>query len=219
LAERHAAEIARVTAEAELRPGSRLNLDAPDAYEWSLFHVLRNERMILEEMFPITHYQADGSVWNELGAQRPVYTPLVDSGSDIDIDVRTVSVIDNVEPQGTILGTQRLADIATVVRTRNAGVSLLSVDLLFNSAESYEAALLSNAFCRSNLAEALGLPAKRIVGSYFVDACNAIKITIDRPVVAASPQERDLFGMQQQAALERLSIPIYARAAAVSSSF
>jgi hypothetical protein len=79
--------------------------------------------------------------------------------------------------------------------------------------------LVSNVFCRSNLAGTLGLPAERIVGSYFVDACNAIKITIDRPVVAAGPEERDLYGEQQQAALEALSIPIYARALAIPSSF
>jgi hypothetical protein len=135
------------------------------------------------------------------------------------VDVRSVSVIDDVEPEGTVLGTQRLSDMAIVVRTQNAGVNLLTFDLLFNSAESYESALLSNAFSRANIAKTLGLPAKRIVASYFVDACNAIKITIDRPVVAGSAVERDLFGEQQQTALEGLSIPIYARALAMSSSF
>jgi hypothetical protein len=38
-------------------------------------------------------------------------------------------------------------------------------------------------------------------------------------VVAASPREHDLYGEQQQAALEELSIPIYSRALATSSSF
>jgi hypothetical protein len=57
------------------------------------------------------------------------------------------------------------------------------------------------------------------LGTYFADSCNAIKITIDRPVVAASLQEHDLYGEQQQAALEDLNIPIYSRALATSSSF
>jgi hypothetical protein len=217
LAERHAAEIARVTSQVDLCPGSRLNLDAPDAYEWSLFHVLQNERMILGEMFPITHFEANGLVWSPLSVQRPAYTAIAESAPVSSTDVRTVAMIDDVEPRGIVLGTQRLADIATVIRTRNAGANLLTFDLFFGSADSYESALLSNAFSRSNIAKALGLPLKRVVGSYFVDACNAIKVTIDRPVVAASPRERDLYGIQQQGALEALDIPIYATA--MSSSF
>jgi hypothetical protein len=38
-------------------------------------------------------------------------------------------------------------------------------------------------------------------------------------VVAASLHEHDLYGEQQQAALEALNIPIYSRALATSSSF
>jgi hypothetical protein len=216
---RHAADIARVTSQAELRPGSRLNLDAPDAYEWSLFHILQNEQMIRDELFPITHFQANGRVWTQSALQRPAYAEIAEPESNCSVDLANLAVIDDVEPHGTVLGTQHLVDMAAVIRTKNAGVDLLTFDLLFNSAENYEAALLSNAFCRSNLAGTLGLPAERIVGSYFVDACNAIKITIDRPVVAAGPEERDLYGEQQQAALEALSIPIYARALAIPSSF
>jgi hypothetical protein len=216
---RHAADIARVTSQAELRPGSRLNLDAPDAYEWSLFHILQNEQMIRDELFPITHFQANGRVWTQSALQRPAYAEIAEPESNCSVDLASLAVIDDVEPHGTVLGTQHLVDMAAVIRTKNAGVDLLTFDLLFNSAENYEAALVSNVFCRSNLAGTLGLPAERIVGSYFVDACNAIKITIDRPVVAAGPEERDLYGEQQQAALEALSIPIYARALAIPSSF
>ena len=60
---------------------------------------------------------------------------------------------------------------------------------------------------------------ERVVGTYFVDTCNAIKISIDRPNISASMDERDVFGAQQQAAIEGLSIPIYAAALAKVSSF
>jgi hypothetical protein len=218
LTERHAAEIARVAAQADLRPGSRLNLDAPDAYEWSLFHVLEDERVI-DELFPITHYEANGAAWTQSSVQRPVYTPPVQSGTGIDIDITTVSVIEDVEPQGCVLATQSLMDLASIIRTHNVGVGLLTFDLLFDSAESYESALRSNVFCRTNIAKTLALPLEHIVGSYFVDASNAIKITIDRPVVAGSALERDLFGVQQQTALQKVSISIHARVLAMSSSF
>ena len=169
-------------------------------------------------MFPISHFEANGDRWTQSSIQRPVYIDLAKTGSD-GIDVRNLSVIDSVEPRARLLGTQRLTDIASVVRTQNVGVNLLSIDLLFNSADSYESALLSNAFCRANLAKTLALPARRIVASYFADVCNAIKIVIDRPVVAGSSAERDLFGEQQQMVLRGMIIPMYSRALAVPSSF
>ena len=58
-----------------------------------------------------------------------------------------------------------------------------------------------------------------MVGTFFVDTCNAIKISIDRPNISASIDERDVFGAQQQAAIERLIVPIYAAALAKASSF
>jgi len=51
-----------------------------------------------------------------------------------------------------------------------------------------------------------------VVGAYFVDNCNAIKITVERPIISASPDERDVFGAQQQAMLERMVVPMYSDA-------
>jgi len=58
-----------------------------------------------------------------------------------------------------------------------------------------------------------------VVGTYFVDSCNAIKISVDRPNISASMDERDVFGAQQQVAIEQLSVPIYPSALAKASSF
>jgi hypothetical protein len=219
LNDRHAADLARVTSVAQVKPLSRMNLDAPDAYEWSLFHLLYNEQIIREHLFPITYYEVSGPTWAERGVRRPVYTEIAETTAFCSVDPLTLSVIDDVEPQGTTLGSQRLVDMAVVVRSKNAGIERLTFDLFFNSGENYEAALLSNAFCRANIAKILRVLPERIVGTYFADSCNAIKITIDRPVVAASLQERDLYGEQQQAMLEGLNVPIYSGALATSSLF
>jgi hypothetical protein len=63
------------------------------------------------------------------------------------------------------------------------------------------------------------VPLDRVVGTFFVETCNAIKITIDRPNISASPDERDVFGAQQQSAIENLSVPVHAQALAKGSSF
>ena len=70
-------------------------------------------------------------------------------------------------------------------------------------------ALRSNLFFKDNIAEVLGVSAKRVIGSYFVDGCSAIKITLDRSTIAASPDERDVFGAQQYARLQSLRIPSF----------
>jgi hypothetical protein len=52
----------------------------------------------------------------------------------------------------------------------------------------------------------LGVSAERVIGSYFVDSCSAIKITLDRSTLAASADQRDVFGAQQFARLQSLRI-------------
>jgi hypothetical protein len=125
------------------------------------------------------------------------------------MDPLTVSAIDDVEPRGLTLGKRRLAEMAVVVRSQNAGIGHLTFDVFFSTGDYYEAALLSNAFCRINIAKTFQIDPERVVGTYFADACNAIKITIDRPAVAAGFRDRDLYREQKQAALVELSVPIY----------
>ena len=112
-----------------------------------------------------------------------------------------------------------LLDMAVVIRSKDAGINRLTFDIIFTSGENYEAALHANIFTRCNVARVLGVPPERVVGSYFVDSCNAIKISIDRPNISASMNERDVFGAQQQVAIERMSVPIYSAALAKESSF
>ena len=118
-----------------------------------------------------------------------------------------------------LLKSNRLLDMAVVIRSKDAGINRLTFDIIFTSAENYEAALHSNVFSSCNIGKLLGLPRERIVGTFFVDTCNAIKISIDRPNISAPPDERDVFGAQQQAAIEGLSIPVYGTMLAKASSF
>jgi hypothetical protein len=124
----------------------------------------------------------------------------------------TLSLIADLPPTGQLHGTRRLLDIAVVIRSKDAGVNRLTFDVIFDSAGDYEMARRSNVFHKENVAEVLNLAAERVVGTFFVDTCNAIKITIDRPNISASVDEHDVFGAQQQSAIECLSIPTYVEA-------
>lgn len=219
LAKRHQQEIDRITALARPGPASRLNLDAPDAYAWSLYHLLQNEEVIKNTMFPITYFRADGADWTEQRSERPRYFDIGERDYRGNLDDRTLSLISDYPPTEPSIGSHRLRDMAVVIRSKDAGINRLTFDIIFTSGENYEAALQSNLFTRCNVAKLLGLPTERVVGTYFVDTCNAIKISIDRPNISASMDERDVFGAQQQATIEQMSIPIYPAALAKASSF
>lgn len=219
LAQRHRQEIDRITRLVRPGPGSLLNLDAPDAYVWSLYHLLQNEDVIKNTMFPITYFVANGADWTEQGSERPRYFDIGERDYRGNVDDRTLSLIADHAPVGAPVGSHRLLDMAVVIRSKDAGINRLTFDIIFTSGENYEAALHSNVFARCNVAKILNLPPARVVGTYFVDSCNAIKISVDRPNISASMDERDVFGAQQQVAIEQMSIPIYPAALAKASSF
>ncbi|HXZ08873.1 MAG TPA: DUF4387 family protein, partial [Paraburkholderia sp.] len=75
----------------------------------------------------------------------------------------------------------------------------------------------SNMFCARAVAEELGYELSAVVGAYFIDQCNGIKVTVERPIISASRDERDVFGAQQQSLLERMVIPMYAHTPAVAN--
>lgn len=209
LVERHDAEIARLESVASPRSGSLFRLDAADAYEWSLFHLLQNERVITDSLFKISYYEALGADWRFIRTEDPQYVQIGNAGNPDDVDPSKISVIRDVPVSGDVVQTKRLLDIAVVIRSKDAGISIQTYDIIFSTIEDYHAALRSNLFHRDSVASILDLPADRVIGSYFVDSCNAIKISTKRPVISGSVDDRDVFGAQQQHQLQTLLIPIY----------
>jgi Domain of unknown function (DUF4387)/Acyclic terpene utilisation family protein AtuA len=216
---RHAAEIERLKSVAAPKSASLYNLDAADAYEWTLYHLLQNEDVIKNTMFPITYFRANGAHWVKEARARPRYFDIGVTGYKGDLNDRTLSLIADVPPAGEPHGQRRLLDTAVVIRSKDAGINRLTYDIVFNSAADYEAALTSNVFCKRNIAKVLNISPEHVVGTFFVDTCNAIKLSIDRPNISASLDEHDVFGAQQQSAVERLSIPVYAEKLSMASSF
>ncbi|MGF6647804.1 hypothetical protein P3T17_005967 [Paraburkholderia sp. GAS82] len=198
-----------------LRKGTLRERDAtdpPDAYEWTLYHLLQNEDVIRNRMFPVHYYSANGREWSRTGEARAAYFDVGEPAGTQNLDDRTLCAIEDVPPLAMPSGSRRLLDIARVIRSRNAGINRMTFDLLFVSKDAYEAALRSNFFCARKVADELGVELTSIVGTYFVDNCNAIKITVERPIISVSlgPGERDEFGTRQQSMLERLIIPTFA---------
>lgn len=219
LALRHTQQITHITAIAKPGTASRMTLDTPDAYIWSLYHLLQNEEVIKQKMFPITYYRANGLTWTIDAVVGPVYFDIVGNGDAGHLDSRSSSSISDAPAEGEPLNHRPLNEMATVVRGKHVGVNRLTFDIIFKSGEDYEAALRSNQFTDSNVAKILRVHPDLVIGTYFVDSCNVIKITIDRPSISASFNERDVSGVQQQSAIENVNIPIYEDVAAETSAF
>ena len=94
----------------------------------------------------------------------------------------------------------KLVDIARVVRSKNAGPTTLTLDLMFNDEVGYVQAQRSPALTPAALAKMYGLEPRQVEVIPYPPAC-AIKIVMDRKIVAGTPGDRDVYGAQQHGTL------------------
>lgn len=118
-------------------------------------------------------------------------------------------MIADAPPRSTAVAAKPLLDIAVVIRSKDAGINQQTYDVIFRTCDDYEMPLRSNLFHRSSIATILQAPAERVIGTYHVGARKAIKITLERWTISGSADDRDVFGAQQQRALESLSVPVH----------
>lgn len=205
----HQAQVQRMREVAGFNEQSLINLDAEDAYEWSLYHLLTNEHIIKNTLFPIRYFMADGASWSPAGEERADYADIGVRGYSGLLDERKLSEIPQVETPKVADKQLKLMDIASVIRSKDAGINRLTFDIIFNAKEQFDWALRSNAFSRASIADTLRLDQKNVVGTFAVHTCKAIKITIDRPLISGSVNDRDIFGAQQQSDIERMTLPYF----------
>ena len=97
-----------------------------------LYHLLRNEAIIKDDMFPVTYFVANGATWTRTNMERPLYFDIGETGYGGNVDDRTLSLIADLPPTGRLHGTRRLLDIAVVIRSKDAGVNRLTFDVNFD---------------------------------------------------------------------------------------
>ena len=100
----------------------------------------------------------------------------------------------------------RLQDVAKVIRSKNAGPFLLTIDLLFPSAALFEAVRDSGAITLDVISARYRIPHDdiRII---FYPPGRAIKITMPRRTVSGDIADTDVYGAQQHAPLLDIEIP------------
>ncbi len=98
-----------------------------------------------------------------------------------------------------------LKDKISAVKTKNAGPFRLTIDLFFDE-ETFEEVKSSGRISQENIAKVYGISQSSILGIYFVDFINAIKISVERPISQGHPRETDIFGMNQHMPILSLDI-------------
>jgi hypothetical protein len=101
----------------------------------------------------------------------------------------------------------KLSDLASTVRSKNAGVNQITFDIIFPDRKTFERAVRSGAITRDSIAKLYNIPQSRISDFVTFEVGNAIKFTLYRLRPSGSPGDWDILGCQQYGPLLELEIP------------
>ena len=100
----------------------------------------------------------------------------------------------------------QLYEMASLIRSKNAGPFVLTFDILFPDEESYLRVRDSGRLTAEEFARRYKISHNE-VRFFTCDNARAFKISIPRPYPAGDPADADLHGGQQAAALYDIEIP------------
>ena len=100
----------------------------------------------------------------------------------------------------------RLGELACVMRSKNAGAFLISIDAMFPDAATYDRVIETGALTPERVASAYRIDPSQVVGVFHYPAAYAIKVTIRREVPCGSLGDRDVYGAQQHTPLSDLEL-------------
>lgn len=100
----------------------------------------------------------------------------------------------------------RLAELAGLIRSKNAGPFVVTFDVLFEDADAFERVVGSGIIDAAWVARTYGVP-EHDAQVFAYRPGLAIKVTIPRQVPSGARGDRDVFGAQQSAPLIDLDVP------------
>ena len=100
----------------------------------------------------------------------------------------------------------RLADLARVLRSKNAGALYITLDVMFDDEATYRRVRDSGALDAFHVAPLYGVSHNEVSVIPY-DVAYAIKITLPRAFPSGDPLDNDVYGAQQHAPLLDIEIP------------
>ena len=102
----------------------------------------------------------------------------------------------------------RLRDLASVIRSKNAGPFELTLDVLLKDDETFELLKKADVINAKTIAELYRIPESHVIGIVYFPNARAIKATIVRPLASGALGERDVYGAQQHGPLMNYTFEI-----------
>lgn len=101
----------------------------------------------------------------------------------------------------------KLSDLASTIRSKNAGVDHITFDIIFRDRSDYERVRDSGVLSRETIKNLFGVDDERITFFGTFEPANAYKFTLRRLRPSGGPGETDMMGSQQYAPLFDIMIP------------
>ncbi len=102
----------------------------------------------------------------------------------------------------------KLRELARVIRSKNAGPFLLTLDVLFPTIEAFERVRDSGVINVDNISKLYRVPPESIKIIPYPPGL-AFKITMVRPIVSGDIVDTDVYGAQQHTPLLNLIVPLH----------
>ena len=99
-----------------------------------------------------------------------------------------------------------LADLAKVIRSKNAGPFEITFDVMFDQEPVYQLVKRSGVINAARIAQLYNVRHDDVLVCRPYDAALAFKITLRRPVGSGDITDRDVYGCQQHVPLTRLEV-------------
>ena len=106
----------------------------------------------------------------------------------------------------------KLRDVATTLRSKNADPFVTTCDIFIPARDQFEKLKNSEILSRDRIAEAYELPEEAILGIYFIDSIQAIKVSFykmggGKYIASGDLEDMDVLGAQQHVPLAELDLP------------
>jgi hypothetical protein len=101
---------------------------------------------------------------------------------------------------------EKLGNIASILRSKNAGPLTMTFDVIFAAKKDYERIKNSGVLTADLIAKTYGAKPEHVEIIYY-DIVNALKITIPRRHISGALEDGDIYGCQQQMPLYNIAIP------------
>ena len=100
-----------------------------------------------------------------------------------------------------------LTDVASVIRSKNAGPYELVLDVLFAEEDTYRRLKELGFFTAALVEKLYRVPRGTVLAVHHFDPARAVKITMKRWIPSGNVGDTDVYGAQQHAPLLSLRVP------------